>query len=241
MPADRPWLPARVEAVLLDAGGVLLDLDYGYLRRLIEARQHETAEGDLARAESHARREINRTVLAGKSIGESWRDYFRILLAHAGVPPGLHEPIIDSLRGAHEKVGLWTAPSRGGPQTVAELKRRGFRLGVVSNAEGQVARDLDSAGYRGMFETVVDSHLVGVEKPDPRIFGIALERMGLRAEATVFLGDMPSVDVAGARAAGVAPILLDRHDVYPDVEAPRLRSIEELPALLYRATGHQGN
>ena len=80
-----------------------------------------------------------------------------------------------------------------------------------------------------MFETVVDSHVVGVEKPDPRIFGIALDRMQAGPDHAVYLGDVPSVDVAGATASGIRPILLDRHDLYPDVEAPRLRSIRELP------------
>jgi putative hydrolase of the HAD superfamily len=71
-----------------------------------------------------------------------------------------------------------------------------------------------------------------VEKPDPQIFRIALERMDARAESAVFVGDVPSVDVVGARAAGLIPILLDRHDVYADVQERRLRSIRDLPALL---------
>jgi len=232
MSAERNQLPPKIEAVLLDAGGVLLDLDYAYLRRLIEAKHGKIDESVLARAESEARREINRTVLAGGSIGESWRDYFRILLGHAGVPLDVHEPVIDSLWSAHSRVGLWTAAVPGAPEVVARLKGMGLRLGVVSNAEGQVARDLDHAGFADMFEIVVDSHLVGVEKPDPAIFEIALKTMKLDRSTTVFVGDMPSVDVEGARAAGLAPVLLDRHDVYQDVDAPRLASIEDLVVLL---------
>jgi putative hydrolase of the HAD superfamily len=82
-----------------------------------------------------------------------------------------------------------------------------------------------------MFETVVDSSLVGVEKPDPQIFRIALERMGLGPEHAVFCGDLPAVDVEGARAAGLRPVLLDRHDLYPEI-CPRVRSLTELPAML---------
>jgi len=232
MPTDRLQIPERIEAVLLDAGGVLLDLDYAYLRRLIEAKHTRVEEAELSRAEAEARREINRTVLAGAKIGESWRDYFRILLGHAGVPADLREPVIDSLWSAHSRIGLWTAPAVGAKEAVADLKRRGFRLGVVSNAEGQVARDLDNAGFAGMFEIIVDSHLVGVEKPDPAIFEIALDGMKLDRATTVFVGDMPSVDVEGARAAGLAAVLLDRHDVYGDVAVPRLRSIGGLASLL---------
>jgi putative hydrolase of the HAD superfamily len=238
MAAPLPPPPARIDAVLLDAGGVLLDLDYAYLGRLIEARHRSVPSAELARAEALARSEVNRTVQAGGRVSHAWRDYFRILLRHVAVPVAVHEAIVDALWSAHQQVGLWTAAADGARQALAELQELGFRMGVVSNAEGQVARDLDRAGFSGMFETVVDSHLVGVEKPDPAIFAIALERMGLDPGSTMFLGDLPSVDVAGARAAGLAPVLLDRHDLYREIDAPRLRSILELPRWLARAQGN---
>ena len=222
----------QVTAVLLDAGGVLLDLDYPSLARLLEARGVPAPLESLSRAESIARTAIDRRVREGGRTSEAWRDYFRILLAQVGTPAAEVEGIIDRLWDAHQRSGLWTRAIEGAPATVRALQEKGYRLGVVSNAEGRVARDLDNAGYAALFETVVDSHLVGVEKPDPAIFRIALERMGLQAETTVFVGDVPSVDVAGARAAGLAPILLDRHDLYRDVTVPRLRSITELPAFL---------
>jgi putative hydrolase of the HAD superfamily len=221
-----------VEAVLFDAGGVLVDLDYGYVRRLIEPRHGAVSEEDLSRAEGLARREINETVQSGGRVGDSWRDYFHVILGRLGVPGDEHAPLIDSLWEAHQRVGLWTVACDGALDAVTELKQRGLRVGVVSNAEGTVARNLDDAGFKGVFETVVDSHLVGVEKPDPAIFRIALERMSLRADRAVFVGDLPEVDVKGARAAGIAPVLLDRHDLYGDADAVRIRSMRELPALL---------
>jgi putative hydrolase of the HAD superfamily len=190
---------------------------------------------ELARAEALARNEVNRAVQAGGRVSQAWREYFRILLRHVAVPVPHHEEIIDALWSAHQQVGLWTAAAEGARDALAEVRRLGYRMGVVSNAEGQVARDLDRAGFAGMFETVVDSHLVGVEKPDPAIFAIAVERMRLDPGSTLFLGDLPSVDVAGAQAAGLSPMLLDRHDLYPEVEVPRLRTILDLPGWLARA------
>jgi putative hydrolase of the HAD superfamily len=227
--------PERVETVLLDAGGVLLDLDYRYLRRLIEVRHPPVTEKELSRQEAIARTEIHRHVSDGGRVSDTWRDYFHLILGGIGVPAPDQDAVIDALWEAHERFGLWTVPIDGGPETVAELKRRGMRIGVVSNAEGRVERDLDSAGYAGMFETVVDSHLVGVEKPDPGIFHIALERMGVGVEHAIYLGDVPAVDIAGARAAGLAPVLLDRHDLYRDLDVPRLRSIQELISRLDRS------
>jgi putative hydrolase of the HAD superfamily len=226
----------RYETVLLDAGGVLLDLDYAYVKRLLEARRHEATEDALERAEAIARTAVDSYVRGGGSSGEAWRDYFRVLFGQVGAPPSLHEEMIDALWEAHQRVGLWTVPVRGAVEVVSRLREMGFRLGVVSNAEGRVERDLESAGFAGLLDTVVDSHVVGVAKPDPRIFAIALERLGARAETAVFVGDVPAVDVVGARAAGIAPLLLDRHDLYTAVDAPRLRSLAEFPEWLEGAT-----
>jgi putative hydrolase of the HAD superfamily len=221
-----------LRTVLFDAGGVLLDLDYAFLRRLLTARHVATTVEALAESESIARTTIDRRVREGGRSSEAWRDYFRILLTRVGTPPEATEEIIDTLAEAHHRVGLWTVAIEGAVETVRALKDAGHRLGVVSNAEGRVAIDLAGAGYAGLFETIVDSHVVGVEKPDPAIFRIALERMNAAPETTVFLGDVPSVDVAGARAAGLTAVLLDRHDLYAASDAPRLRSIDEFPAWL---------
>jgi putative hydrolase of the HAD superfamily len=222
----------RVETVLLDAGGVLLDLDYAFLRRLVESRHAETTLELLSQAEAKARSYVDRRVREGGRSDEAWRDYFRTLLGHVWVPPELHDGIIDTLWEAHQRVGLWTVPIEGAVDAVRALKAAGYRLGVVSNAEGRVAVDLASAGYDGLFDTVVDSQLVGVQKPDPAIFRIALERLGASAESCVYLGDVPSIDVAGARSAGISAVLLDRHDFYGDVDVPRLRAIVEFPGWL---------
>ena len=225
-------LPDKVETVLLDAGGVLLDLEYRYVRRLCRAYGVQTDEETLSRYEAAARSEIHRIVADGARVGELWRDYFHFILGHVGVPVDDQPEIIDSLWEAHQKFGLWTVAIDGSVETVEVLKRAGYRIGVVSNAEGRVADDLDNAGFKGLFETVVDSHRVGVAKPDPQIFRIAMERMGVGPNTAIYVGDVPSVDVIGARAAGLTPLLLDRHDLYADHDVDRLRAIEELQPLL---------
>ena len=174
-----------VTTVLFDAGGVLLDLDYAFVKRLLEARHVVTTVAELSTSESIARTTIDRRVREGGRSSEAWRDYFRILLTRVGAPPDGTEEIIDTLAEAHHRIGLWTVAIDGAVATVRALKEAGHRIGVVSNAEGRVERDLDGAGFAGLFETVVDSHLVGVEKPDPAIFRIALERMDVPAMGTV--------------------------------------------------------
>jgi len=225
-------LPDKVETVLLDAGGVLLDLDFRYVRRLCRAYGVQTTEETLSRFEATARVDVHRAVADGARVSEMWRDYFHFILGHVGVPVDDQPLIIDSLWEAHQKFGLWTVAIEDAVDTVGYLKQSGYRIGVVSNAEGRVAEDLDGAGFKGLFETVVDSHHVGVEKPDPKIFRIAMERMGVKPETTVYVGDVPAVDVEGARAAGLTPLLIDRHNLYEDADVRRLRAIGELRDLL---------
>jgi putative hydrolase of the HAD superfamily len=219
----------RIRTVLLDAGGVLLDLDYPLLLKMLETRGHRSTQADLSRFEAYARTEIEKKVLSGGRTSAAWREYFFSILGQAGVDPLEFDSVVDALWETHARIGLWTVALEGGPAAVRAMKEAGYRIGVVSNAEGRVENDLYAAGYDGLLETVVDSHVVGVEKPDPEIFRIALDRLGADPTETVFAGDVPSVDVAGAQAAGIVPVLIDRHDLYPDVEAPRLRSIADLP------------
>ena len=230
-------LPQKVETVLLDAGGVLLDLDYRYLRRLCRAYGAQTTEQTLSRYEAIARVDVHKAVTDGGRVSDMWRDYFHCILGHAGVPVDDQPAVIDSLWEAHQKFGLWTVAIADAVETVGALKQAGYRIGVVSNAEGRVAQDLDEAGYGGLFETVVDSHLVGVEKPDPKIFQIAMERMGVVPENAIYIGDVPAVDVIGARAANLTPLLLDRHDLYADHDVERLGAIGDLRNLLLPGRG----
>ena len=103
--------------------GVLLDLDYGYLRRLIEARHGEVSIEELAQYEAAARHEIHRQVIDGARISDSWRDYFRIILSKVGVPVVNRDGIVDSLWEAHQKTrpsGQETEAGRAAGEAQAE-------------------------------------------------------------------------------------------------------------------------
>src|SRR3989441_6778616 len=90
---------------------------------------------------------------------------------------------------------------------LSELARR-YRLGILSNFYGNLARVCDDAGIRSFFDALVDSAEVGWTKPDPRIFQRALGALGVSASAATFIGDSLPRDMAGAAAVGVRPPLL---------------------------------
>jgi putative hydrolase of the HAD superfamily len=222
-------LTGRFDTILLDAGGVLLDLDYAQLAAMLMERGCSSTPAELSRFEALARVEIEHKVRKGGRTGDAWRGYFFTILGEAGLDPKEHASLVDELWALHHRQGLWVDPIPGAVEAVRSLREQGYRIGVVSNAEGRVEQDLDAAGYQGLFETVVDSHCVGVEKPDPAIFAIALDRMGAEPSGALFAGDVPAVDVVGARRAGIAPVLVDRHDLFLDVDAPRISSLADLP------------
>jgi len=117
--------------------------------------------------------------------------------------------------------------------TLVELRRRGYRLGLISNFEGWLEKLLLELEVGHLFETTVISAFEGIEKPDPAIYRLALERAAIDPQATAHVGDSPANDAAPAAAVGMTPVLLDRDGDYRDLtDHPRISSLQELPGLL---------
>lgn len=112
------------------------------------------------------------------------------------------------------------------------LKRRGFRLGVVSNWDATLENLFRSLGLLPYFDEVVASAAVGYRKPDPTIFDIALERMGVPASEAVHVGDLPEADGAGAQLAGIRPIIIDRANVLDGCPYEKVNVLTDLVSLL---------
>ena len=109
----------------------------------------------------------------------------------------------------------------GVPQALERMQRQGLTLAVVSNSDGTCATSLEEAGLLRYLNFVIDSAEVGVEKPDPRIFEIALARCGADPRRTLHVGDLYHADVAGARGAGLHALLLDPYGDWPPMDCER--------------------
>jgi putative hydrolase of the HAD superfamily len=115
------------------------------------------------------------------------------------------------------------------------LKERGYRLGLISNFEGWLEEMLVELEVGHLFDAAVISGVEGVEKPDPRIYEIAIARVGVKPESAVHVGDSVAADVRPALSVGLKAVLLDRAARYESVdlgEVPRISSLEELPPLI---------
>jgi putative hydrolase of the HAD superfamily len=227
-----------VDAVLLDVGGVfLLPSPEVMLPPLSKVGVHPDL-ATLDRAHYAAAAALDQAY--GPDQARMWDIYRRTYARHCAVPEDRVPEAADALGRAFSATS-WQRLIPGTVPALRELADTGVALGIVSNASGTIAEMLLAAqvcqegeGAGVPVTVIVDSHRVGVEKPDPRIFQIALDRLGVEPGRAVHVGDMLHADIAGALAAGVRPVHLDPYGDCPQPDNGHLhvRNLRELPALL---------
>ena len=221
-----------IRAVLFDAGNTLLFLDYVRLANAVGKAVGHPLTAELLQAQAKPAALL---LERGQSTDrERASRYLEALFLMAGVPGERLPQVRDTLLALHQERHLWSGFDPGTPAALDQLRAAGFRLGVVSNSDGRVDEALLAAGLHGRFEVVLDSQLVGFEKPDPRIFAEALRRLGMPAADTLYVGDIYEVDVVGARAAGMPVVLLDPLGNHQGRDVPTVPSIAELAGQLLR-------
>lgn len=223
-----------ISTILFDAGGTLVYLDYFFLAQELRRVGVRVAPRAIRRAEYAAKAEIDRRVLGAASDTDETRrrPYFAALLDHLGVNVDTAVQVIERLDAAHRQDNLWRVMLPSTPGVLAALRERGLTLGVVSNADGRIAAILRTCQVEQCFDVIVDSHVVGVEKPDPRIFHLALAQTNVQPEQAVYVGDIYSIDVVGAERAGLRPLLLDGLNCYSEVQCEKIRHLKDLLSIL---------
>lgn len=158
-----------------------------------------------------------------------WHDVYTIFLRDLGIADG--DGLVETVYAEFTDLANYALFDDVVP-VLDRLSKAGLKLGVVSNFEEWLERLLEQLGVRSYFDVRVISGVEGFEKPDPRIFELAMERAGVLPSESVYVGDNPELDVDPALALGMYPVLIDRRDRYPDVPGPRIDSMDGLPALL---------
>jgi putative hydrolase of the HAD superfamily len=225
-----------LETVFLDAGGVLVYPNWNRISDALGAQGVILAPSALAAAEPRAKRQLDatKTIQVTNDTSRGWL-YFNLILEHAGVTlTDATNAALQCLHTYHAAHNLWELVPPHVPEVLSEMRRRGLRLVVVSNANGTLRSHLRKLGLDGQFDCVLDSCEEGVEKPDPRIFHHALDRSGADPATTIHVGDLYEVDVVGARAAGIRAVLLDEGGLYAGADCVRVRSLRELLASIDR-------
>lgn len=161
--------------------------------------------------------------------------WFRVYLEEVFLGLGLRGdrlgPLAERLFSIFRTPGTFVAfPETSGVLDL--LRARGLRLGVVSNWSPRLPRILEGLGLASRLDFVLCSAVEGVEKPDAAIFHRALELAGAEPDEAIHIGDSLEKDVEGARAAGIAGVLLDRdgHEGVPTIPEPLPGSPPSVPA-----------
>jgi putative hydrolase of the HAD superfamily len=179
---------------------------------------------------------------AGVSLSFDRAAYLEAHREHSG--PRTREPVFEALVGAdapeltrayREAVGEALRPVEGAEQLLATLRAR-YRLGLLTDGPDETQRDkLRRLGWTGAFDATVVTGPLGAPKPDRRAFEAITDALGIAPGRTVYVGDDPERDIAGAAAAGLRPIQVCYEggpEPHPEVEATIER--DELASLVGR-------
>jgi HAD superfamily hydrolase (TIGR01509 family) len=224
-----------IRGVFFDAGNTIVFPDYSIYRAIAASLGVEVATQDVVRAEALARNAFDRAVASspGRDVTGFWSVYYTPFYQRLGIAAESIPTAIEKTRAAnHEGLGIWKVPVDGFDETMDELDLRGLVVGIISNSDGRLEDRLDEIGIRDRFDFVLDSAVVGVSKPHPRIFELAIEASGLAPSEAAYVGDYYEVDVVGARGVGMTPVLFDPYGAYGDVDCEVMRRFADVVGLV---------
>jgi HAD superfamily hydrolase (TIGR01549 family) len=235
--SEREWVPVGgVSTVLFDFDGTLVFHEPDSFD-VISAFCADIGQPLGPEAEHRGRRirheyfvdPVIRNQLDGLPADGFWQHFNRHLLDSLGIQGDLDD-LAEEVAARFQGLELSHHCPEAGFQTLAELRARGYSLGLITNREN-VERFyglLDVMDLRPLFDMTLASGEVGVRKPEPGIFDIALARMGAMAGQSIYVGDNYWADVLGALQAGLTPILLDPRHLFPEARCLILERIDEL-------------
>lgn len=215
---------ANMEAVVFDLDGTLLDRRRSFERFV---RDQWERFADLVRAVDQEKYvqiliELDRDGYAPR------KELFTGLIAQYELPSGLAETLLNDYRAGFPSACLLFPDA---VLTLSCLRAAGLKLGLITNGSVRMqSRKLECLALSPMFDTILISDAEGIQKPDREIFHRALARLNASPARSVFVGDHPEVDVAGARAAGMQAVWRRDPRVSRVVEADAV--IEELGDLV---------
>jgi putative hydrolase of the HAD superfamily len=231
---DPAWPDQGVpQCVFLDAGGVFLSPDHDLIVGILEGVGLAVDRSVLDRVYYEAVARMDASVVEGADWRERWWAEY---CAALGGPGALVAEAAAELR---RREGPWSRVFPGSVEGLCQLAATGVAIGVISNSVGTVEQELlqggvcqAGAGVLTEVLAVIDSHVVGVAKPDPAIFWLAAERAGVDPKRCWYVGDTVFYDVNGARAAGLRPIHLDPFGLCPHVaDHDHVTSLAQVGAL----------
>jgi len=157
---------------------------------------------------------------------EVWVGMYSLLCRKLGIEDGA-ERIARRVYDEFGEPARWRAYSDVEP-AFARLKARGLSVGIISNWDKRLEGLLGGLGLGSRIDAVVSSASVGLHKPDPRIFELACEMLGVSPDEAAHVGDHHYADILGAESVGMTPVLIDRLDGTDQGSGRFLRTLDDL-------------
>ncbi len=240
--------PLPYEMIVFDAGGTLIGADWSRVTHGLAAAAAQEGlavhPGDLMAS----MRAVWQEVIDGKipdrahspqAVTHFWNTMMsRALMLAAPTRPstvdGRNDPRARQAAQAFYPLfdtGIYHHLIDGARETLCSLADSGYRLGLLSNWSPSLPGLLRRFGIGHFFEFIIVSALVGLAKPDPAFFDLAVQKAGCSPDRLLYVGDSPASDIAASRAAGWDAVLIaNRHT---DADVPlKVSGLSELPALL---------
>ena len=219
--------------LLLDAGGTFLFVDQDYLAEVADAHGLQVEAKRFYEEHFRLVHWFDTYVSTQRRfLSRLSEPYSQILLRLTGLPEESAEQAAQVAEARHEQRHLWEFTFPWIVETLDQLKEEGYRMSIVSNADGRVEEELRNLEMRGYFERVYDSEVVGVEKPEPGIYELALNDLDLQPEEALFVGDMFYIDIWGANRLGIPGLHLDPLGLYEGWPGEHIRDLRQLPGWL---------
>jgi HAD superfamily hydrolase (TIGR01509 family) len=219
----------KPKAIFFDVGNTLLFPSRSRILAPLLGRKLFPTQEQLRRLEARTKNEFDAILQQdGRADHGFWYLFYSHLLGELGVQDAL---LRDALVEATRISAHW-GDIRPGTREILLAIAKKHPLGIISNADGKIGEILAHCNIADCFRTITDSGIVGVEKPHPEIFQAALRDMGVKAEESLYIGDVYSVDYLGATQAGMRALLFDSAGAYREKGLPRIESLESLPAIL---------
>jgi FMN phosphatase YigB (HAD superfamily) len=237
-------LVAGVELLSLDAGNTVIFLDHARLGGLLAKAGFLVSTDDLVRIEGQAKRALEdgggvRAPWALDALpgAASWGRMIGTMMEIAGVPEARVPAMLEPIWNDHVRKNLWWLVPEGLGPALDGVRAAGVPVVIVSNSEGMLDRLFDDLEIAKHFDLVIDSGKIGIEKPDARIWQIALAAYPAAPDRVLHLGDTHATDVIGAQALGFRTGLIDPYVHYAERhrEAVRVPGVVEVANALVRS------
>jgi len=162
-----------------------------------------------------------------EEVAALYTEYQRIVLKEAGIQA--EEKVVMKLLGMMQQAKMDLVLYDDALPVLTDVKDRGLVTGLISNIERNMTDTIQKLGISAKLDIIVTSQDAGAAKPQPEIFRYAMQKGRVQPNESIYVGDQYHVDMAGAKAAGMKGILLDRVDYYREkLDTPRIKSLKEL-------------